>query len=441
MVVQSVPTTSEPNLGEIGTALVSGTSIYTDREMNPNLVGGQAIRTYDKMRRTDASVRSSLRVIKAPLLAAQWYFEPASNSDQDKLIAEFVEWCWNQMSRTSIQVLWEALLMLDYGYYAFEKVFEYATWRPSTALARERTVARWKKWAPRHPLNTSNWVFDAHGGVKGLKQWQGHEEVTIPIELLLIFTLDEEGGNPEGISILRSAYKHWYMKDVLYKVDAIQKERHGIGIPVAIPGEGSTSTDKALALKLVENIRTNEKAGIVLPSERFILKFLELTGNPVNVLESAVHHDLMIKSNVLAQFLALGTQASGSRAVGSVQEDIFIKSSHYIADLLRSVINKWAIPELVTFNFGLQQAYPELKVRRIGDTTDTRALSVALRNAVESGLITPDQQTEEWLRDTMDFPRASDEALARTSEERLSRPANSSQASSDQRTQMPADGA
>lgn len=421
---------AERELGgaEIITGGTAGSVLFIDREYNPTLMGLNGIHTYDKMRRSDSSIRSSLRVVKAPLLAAEWYFKPATTDPKDVEVAEFVKWAWENMSRTPIGILWEALLMLDFGYYAFEKVYEPEKWSPSSEGTRMRNVFTWKKFAPRHPLNTIGWAFDANGGVRYLKHNRnpnGYEMVPIPIEKLLIFTLDEEGGNPEGISLLRSAHKHWYMKDVLYKIDAIQKERHGIGVPVAILPPNATREDKALALELVSNIRTNEKAGIVLPNSwapevgsGATLKMLELSGQLVDPLESAKHHDMMIKENVLANFLNLGTSGSGSRATGSVQEDIFVKSIHYLADLVCGVFNKWAIPELVRYNFNVDR-FPQMKVRRIGDTSDLRALSVSIRNYIESKALTPDAPLEDFLRETLDFPLASPEAKARSIDDRL----------------------
>lgn len=407
---------------EIGSAQIVGTSgMFISHEYNVALMGHNGLLTYDKMRKGDASVRSSLRVVKTPLLAAEWYFAPASSDARDIEIAAFAQWSWESMSRQPLGMLWEMLLMLDYGYYAFEKVYEPGRWSPPGVTTRTRNVAKWKKFGPRHPLNVTGWSWDANGGVtvmKYNKSPMGWDVVSIPIEKLLLFTLDEEAGNPEGISILRSAYKHWYMKDILYKIDAIQKERHGIGIPVAVLPPNATKADKTLALEMVTNLRTNEKAGVVLPSEDFILKFLELTGNPVDVMASANHHDMMIKENVLANFLNLGSSGTGSRAVGTVQEDIFIKSIHYLADYICGVMNKWAVPELIRFNYNTDR-FPKMKVRRIGDTSDLRAFAVSMRNYVESHLITPDDVTENWIRDILDMPMASPAAMARSIDDRL----------------------
>ena len=82
------------------------------------------------------------------------------------------------------------------------------------------------------------------------------------------------------------------------------------------------------------------------------------------------------------------------------------------------MVNKWAIPELVRYNFDVQQ-FPKLKVRRIGDTTDMRALSVAIRNLVESKVVTPDPELETWVRNYLDFPMPPKEAIAQTVTDRL----------------------
>src|SRR6202000_3063401 len=127
------------------------------------------------------------------------------------------------------------------------------------------------------------------GGIfQGYQQW-----VNIPINKLLVFSFDKEAGNIEGISLLRSAYKHWYYKDTLYKIDAIQKERHGIGVPVIQMPPGWKKADKDLAEKIGRNLRTNEKAHIVLPPMWNIL-FAKLEGQPVDCLPSIEHHNQMI---------------------------------------------------------------------------------------------------------------------------------------------------
>jgi hypothetical protein len=224
------------------------------------------------------------------------------------------------------------------------------------------------------------------------------DEVVIPIEKLLVFTFDKEAGNIEGISILRSAYKHWYYKDTLYKIDAIQKERHGIGVPVVKLPAGFKDGDKDIADELGRNLRTNERAHVVLPP-LWDLEFAELHGNLVDVMGSAEHHDRMIEKNILASFMS--NPSSGKEE----DQTMFLKATRFIAEILTDVFNKYAIPQLCDFNYGtLRTGYPKLKARRIGEQADWRTMSFAVRNLVGAGVITPDDPLEELLREEMDLP-------------------------------------
>jgi len=45
------------------------------------------------------------------------------------------------------------------------------------------------------------------------------------------FTNGKEGENWEGVSLLRPAYKPWFMKSTLEKIDAIAHERQSLGVP------------------------------------------------------------------------------------------------------------------------------------------------------------------------------------------------------------------
>ena len=419
-----------PDLRETG---ASGQSLYGSfglSEYNSELRGVRGIKTYDQMRRSDAQVRATLRLVKTPIISAQWYMQPASSKPLDVEISDFIWWALNNMHRSLINFIWEALLMLDYGYYSFEKVFALGTWKnPNQERPRARQMWKWDNFAPRHPINITGWDFNSNGTVKNIEYRRTDGStgqttyVRIPYEKLLIFTLDEESGDPTGVSILRSAYKHWYYKENLYKVDAIQKERHGIGIPKVVLPPGYTDEDKNYANEMGRNLRTNEKAHVTLPPG-WDVSMLSMNTNLVNVLESAEHHDLMIARNVLGQFMNLGSTVSGSRALGSTQMEIFMKALRYVADIVRMNLNRDAIPELVRYNYGPEILnYPELRVRRIGENADWRAFSVAIRNMVEPGLLTPDPELEQWIRDQMDLPLGGVEVLERGVEERTKKEA------------------
>lgn len=419
---------SEPDMREIGTSSPSPWTSFIRQEYNPQLQGIKGLEKYDQMRRSDGTVRGTLRLVKTPVMAARWFMEPGGKLKKDKTIADF---CWKALSDMSIswdQFLMEALLMCDFGYYMFEKV-----WEEKVVLGKRRIVLR--KLAPRHPMDVVAWHYDTHGGPShvemvppnmfvasnpGARPFPGNGvpgglgssigtglgNVEIPIDKLLVFTFDREAGNLEGMSLLRPAFKHWFYKDNLYKIDAIQKERHGIGIPVIKLPMGFSPNDRALANEMGRNLRTNERAHIVLPPNWEIL-MLKLEGQPVNALESADHHDLRIEKSILASFISATAAGKQETAL-----DMFLKSTRFIASTVASTINSYLIPQLVDYNFPNVKAYPKLRARRIGETADWRTLSFALRNLIGANVIRPDDVLEENIRDEMDLPPV-DEATVR----------------------------
>lgn len=386
------------SMKERGYAMSGGVSDYSGivkEEYNFALRGAAGLKIFDEMRRSDAQVRSSLRLSKTPVIAGKWYVVPASPDAQDVEIAQFVDWNLKKSMTTSwTQVLLEALLMLDFGSYLFEKVYYFRDWR-----GQQRTC--WRKWAPRHPVDIEEWKYDRNGGLESITQLPNASKNTstkIPIEQLLVFSFDKEAGNAAGISLLRSAYQNWFYKKTLYKIDAIQKERHGIGVPLIKMPPNFDADDKRLARELGSNLRTNEKAYVTV-TPGWEVSFIELHGNPVDVIRSIEHHNHQIAANVLAGFLDEGSGSSGE-----AQSDLFLKSSRFIADIIRDVVNKYAIPELVDYNYPDVEDYPELRVRRIGETVDWRTLSMALRNLVGAKVIIPDEKLEVWARYEMDLP-------------------------------------
>ena len=384
-----------PDYREIGYTGQSLLVSFAREEYNPDLRGINGLRVYDKMRKSDAQVRATLRLIKTPVLAGHWYVEAASDSEEDQEVADFV---WDNLTKWMTiswsQILFESLLMLDFGYYMFEKVW----------TVRDGKIV-WKKLAPRHPMDIEDWVLDETGGPRGVTVFPNTDIPAaypsfIPVDKLLIFSFDKEAGNLEGVSVLRSAYKAWYFKDNLYKIDAIQKERHGIGIPIIVLPPNFTDNDKTLANEIGKNLRTNEKAHVVLPPN-WKIEFADIRGNPVDAMDSIEHHDRAIARNVLGQFI---NASSGSTELGEQNVDLFNKATRYVAEFVKDTFNKHAIPQLVDFNFKVDE-YPQLKYRRIGEMVDWRTMSFAMRNFIGAGVITPDDRLEHWIRDEMDLPR------------------------------------
>jgi hypothetical protein len=383
----------------------SGATAYRrtmNTDYNPILSGSAAIEQYQEMK-NDGVVRSSLRVAKTPILSARWFMEPASQDPEDVYRAKFV---WDNLTKwmtTSwVQFQIEALYMLDYGTYVFEKVFEPRIVPDANGNLQPRMV--WRKFAPRHPYEIAQFKYDAEGGPEAVEIITDTGTVDLPIAKALIFTYDKEAGDLWGRSVLRSAYKHWFYKEQLYKIDAIQKERHGIGIPIIVlPNGFKKGVDDIEAQRIGMMLRTNEEAHVVLPPG-WEVNFLKLEGQKVDALESAQHHSEKLYENVLANFINGGTNQNTETL-----EAVFTRSSRFTAEIMRDVLNSYAIPQLMLMNWTeeeMPEGFPQLKVRRLGDERDWRILSFAIRNLVGAGVVRPDDSTEACAREEMDMPVA-----------------------------------
>jgi hypothetical protein len=396
------------NYSEMGSARATPV-----RERVPELANRRlAAQTYKIMERTDASIRVSLRSGKTPILGADYYMEAFDETEQNQVINEFCDFnVFHAMTTPWLDVLQNICHFMEDGFQVFEPVWELREWAPkkTSATANRKKYTMLRKLAVRPSTTISQFLYDDNGGPTGVKHQAIKAdgtpiEVEIPIEKLVIFTFDKQGGNLEGQSILRSAYTHWFYKKTLYEIDAIQKERHSIGVPDAELLPGYNAKDEKAAFELVQNLRTNELAGIVRTTKMNV-GFAELKGNLVNPLESANHHDNMIMKNIMVQFLNLGIEGSGGgRATGATAADMFLKAMRFLANLICDYFNQYIIPNLVAYNFKSDQ-FPKLKVRNIGEIKDFQMWAAGFSNLVQQSVITMDLETENFVRDFIDFPK------------------------------------
>jgi len=403
----AAPAVKPPSYLEVGSATDSQI-----REIVPELATRRlATQTYAKMSRSDASVKSSLRIGKSPVLGGDYYVDPFDASEENQSIAEFINFnIFHAMTTPWLVTLQEICHFFEDAFAVMEPVYELREWAPkkNNPLANRRKYTMLRKLAPRPALTIQKFNYDDNGGpveiVQNAIDKDGKvKEVKIPIEKAIVFTFDKRGGNLEGESVLRSAYPHWFYKTILYNIDAIQKERHGIGVPDIKLLPGFTKADKKVAHELGRNLRTNESAYIVRTANMEV-GFAEIKTQPANALESAQHHDNQIMKNMLVQFINLGIEGQGGgRATGATAADIFLKSSRYIANTICEYFNQYLIPNLVAYNFDTDQ-FPKMKVRNIGETKDIQMWASAIGNLIKEGAITMDLPTEQFLRDIVDFP-------------------------------------
>lgn len=392
---------------EVGSA--SPSPFTSALRLDPNnLLRGQAgIAKYRQMWRENGAVRRAVRRVQTPIESARWTVVPGEDTAQAKKQAEFVaENLFESLDVTWSQTLGDILLMVRYGYSMLNKVYIRDV-KAGTGGASIRLA----KLAPRHPLDVEHVEYDDFGSP--VKVWfypagsyevrsdgnaypignSGSGNVAVDIAQLVVFTLEGEAGDLQGTSILRAAYGHWMMMNALMKIDAVQKERHAVGVPVITLPPGATDKDLALAEEIGRNLRANERAHVVLPDPNWKLEWAKIEGSVVNPLESAEWHAEQIEKNVLWDDSDNGY-------------DLFMKSTRYLADRIADTLNRWVVRELVDYNWANVKKYPRITPRWIGEFEDMRTRSFAIRNLVGADLITPDEMLEAQLRKELDLPMA-----------------------------------
>jgi hypothetical protein len=386
------PSTDE--LGASGATAFGGA--LSEDEYNADLRGSAGRTIYDKMRRSDARVKFALAVCELPIRAASWNIEPASEDKRDLEIAEALEANIFNMTITWDSFLHHVMLMHPFGFSIFEKVWEIVDGQ-----------VRYRKLAPRLPRTLSQWQLDETGGLRGIKQfaWRSnsYQYIEIPVEKLLVFTNEKEGSNFEGVSILRSAYKHWYYKDNLYRIDGIAAERHAVGVPKfktpAKPDKDAADAIDAMGQRLYAQEQMYIRLG-----EGYDMTIEGLTGQIRDISPSISHHDKKISEAVLADFVDLGGGDAGSWALSKDKSSFFLMALKATATNICDTFNAYAVKPWVDYNYADVAEYPKLKCGNL-ETREVVNFAQAVTNLLNSGGITGGAEIDEALRDMLNLPQ------------------------------------
>lgn len=391
-------------IGDSGTQRYGG---YFSEEFNNKWRDETRVDTVEEMRRTDSTVEEGLIALKAPILSADWDVICESEDPKDKEITDWSKKVIFNMDRTWKDFLREALTYFDFGFSVFEKCYAVGPdgriWLTDLAPRIQRSIQRWQ---------LSN-------RTRGIIQYVRTDEaqttqVQIPIEKLLVLTNNKEGDDLTGRSVLRPAYRHYFAKDLLYRIANISAERYGVGVPVVTTPEGSGPEDQSKAYEMGRQIRANEQSVIVLPSEKWKISILVPQGGAagsVNIKEMIDHHDRMILSSMLAAFLNLGSTDAGSFALSKDQHGFLLTHVEDKASYFTEQFNKQVLEPLVKLNFGEREYYPKLNFTNIGDS-DLKIMSEWLVNLKNSGMINPDLKLKQWTRINFGLPVFTDDEMA-----------------------------
>ena len=391
-----------------------------NEEFLPELSGIRGVKTYREMLDNDDTIGAIMFAIKMLIRQVKWHVEPGGDSTKDREAAEFVESCMDDMQNTWTDTISEILSFLAYGWSFHEIVYKRRmgkTKNRKTSSKYSDGLIGWQKIPPRAQDTLYRWEYDDKDNLIGMTQQPPPDYglLTIPISKAMLFRTESIKDNPEGRSILRNAYRSWYFKRRIQEIEAIGIERDLAGLPVLhIPDGVDIWDDKdpemvsinAALTSMVKNIRRNEYEGLVLPSgyEAELLS----TGGTRQFDTNAIinRYDAKIAQTVMADFIMLGHEQTGSFALSEDKTELFAVALGAFLDVICETFNNQGIPSLIDMNgahFDAITDYPQLAHGDV-DKRDITKLSTFLKDMVGVGILIPDEDLEDYVREVANLP-------------------------------------
>ena len=323
---------------------------YVTDEFLVQLRGSQGIKVYREMSDNDSIVGACLHAIRQIIRETRWTVKPAdpNRKIKDDEDAQFLEENMRSMTHMWSDFISEAMSMFIYGWAWFEQVF---------TLRKDGKVV-WKKIPLRAQSSLERWEMLDNGETVGI--WQrpppSFDLKYIPLRKSILLRTESRANNPEGRSILRNAYRSWYFRKGLEEIEAIGAERDLVGIPtITLPEGMKTEGDENevainWAKKILSNIRVDEQDGILLP-HGWEFKLVSSPGaKQVDVSAIINRYAKEIAISMLAQFIMLGMERTGSYALAKELIDMFYVSLEGFADYIAGAFNRQAVDLLFRLN-------------------------------------------------------------------------------------------
>ena len=428
-----------PLFGELGVSGLKVFSGYVDEEFLQELKGPRGMKTYRQMAENDSTISAVLTAIDLLIRAADWSVTAANDSPEAEEAALFAQSLMDDMNQPFEDFVSEALSMLPYGWSYFETVMKRRV-GPTERDPRRRSKYTdgkigIRKLAIRSQDTLGHWQMQDDGGIAGM--WQmpptGSQEVFIPIEKALLFRTSMLKNNPEGKSILRQAYRSWYILKTVQNAESIGIERELAGLPVArIPADymksDADSASKAFYAtikQIVRDLKFNAQGGVVVPSDYYP----DENGNPtsqrmveiellstggrraIDTNATVLRYQRDIARAALADFIMLGTDGKGSYALSQDKTDLFLRACETYLNRIASVMNRILLPRVWDYNGMNRDLMPEFAPGNVAPT-DLGELGTFIESLSRAGApLFPDPKLEGYLRDTAGLPEADAEAM------------------------------
>lgn len=418
------------NFDQVGKPGLKQFSGYIYDEPLAELQGPRGRAEYREMADNDPVVGGFMFAVEMLIRRVDWRVDPGDDSPEAKADADFVDSVFHDMENTWEDTLSEILTFLPHGFEVSEVLYKRRL-GPDVAdpLGHSRYsdgLIGWRALEGRAQETVQHWVFDDNGKAVGFIQMAPPFYRLQPVSLnkCLHFRTTGRKGNPEGRSVLRNSWLPWRYKRGLERVEAIGVERDLAGLPVAlVPPQllsaQATASDRQMLntlMKILTNIRRDEQEGIAWPKmidpktgqDMYELKLLNSGGMRQHDTDKIIgRYNQNIAMPMLADFILLGHEAVGSKALSTDKTDMFTDAISAWLDSIADVFNTKAIPDLMFLNNRSLDVTPKLVHGDI-QSVDLDKLGNFILHLAQGGMpLFPNEELQSWLLTQANMPGAS----------------------------------
>ncbi len=321
-----------------------------------DLVSRRGFAVYDEMQ-NDAQVRSCLNTKKFAVLAKGWSIQPASDSPEDVRIAQFIEFCLNDMKGSVQEMLFKVLDAIAKGFSVCEinyKPIEGGPFDGMIGLASIKSKDPADFGFDMDEFLNVRGLTHRGAGVQLQHQHCGVPQRSgLPAEKFIVYTHMPVYELPHGQSDLRAAYKHWWSKEAIVKFWNLYMEKFGMPTAKGTYKRGVPKDQQDDLLRVLDKIQ--QESALVVPEDVTVELLEARRSGDAGYITAIDYHNKQIAKAILGQTL---TSDEGSRvgsvALAKVHMDVLrFYLERLKRDLEETVMREQLIRRLVEINWGM----------------------------------------------------------------------------------------
>lgn len=328
---------------------------------NPDLLlRKQGYQIYDRMC-TDEQVQAVMKFKRDAILSRQWdlTFEADTTLSADGQTAriDLVKQLIGKLKGSFTDSMTYLMRAQRHGFSITEKIYDFV-------LVQNKAYETCVELRPKPPY-TFYFKTDAYGTVTEFGQRAGGTDRALDLRKFVHYVCNPDEDQHYGRSELRAAYRSWYMKDVLIKMQALWLERMAGGfltVTVDKEAEPANPTDIAALNAALGNVKN--LSGLLLP-RGYALTVTQAAGNGEGFSTAIEYHDLAIaKAALVPNLLGVSNTGSktGSYSQAQTQLEAFFWTLNSDSNRLESTVQTQLIEDICQRNFADGQ-YPCFKYK------------------------------------------------------------------------------